>query len=122
MLPWDHRFKRAYLDVPSFGNHPLRVTLPCNGSGESVRLYRKTHPDVMQVLAYHDSATAARRIQIPVLVAAALSDPAVPPPGQFAVYNALPGEKRLFIRQTGHPDTEADWVALRPKLAEWFSA
>jgi cephalosporin-C deacetylase len=27
-LPWDDRFQRAYLEVPSFGNHPLRVQMP----------------------------------------------------------------------------------------------
>lgn len=120
MLPWDNRFSRAFLDVPSFGNHPLRVTMPCIGSGESVRKYYKKRPEVLEVMAYYDAATAASRIKIPVFVAAALSDPAVPPPGQFAVYNAIPGEKELFVRQTGHPDTPEDWVVLRPELDAWF--
>jgi len=65
-LPWDKRFRTAYLDVPSFGNHPLRVQLPSTGSGESVRLYYKRHPEVLEVLAYFDAATAARHIHIPV--------------------------------------------------------
>ena len=37
MLPWDARYQRAFLDYPSFGHHPIRLTLPCIGSGESVR-------------------------------------------------------------------------------------
>jgi len=102
MLPWDSRFHRACLDVPSFGNHPLRVQMPCVGSGESVRrLYRK-HPEIMDVLAYFDSATAARYLKIPVLAVVALFDPAVPPPGQFSVYNGLAGPKELFVRQVAH--------------------
>ncbi|MEZ5583004.1 MAG: hypothetical protein R3F37_09785 [Candidatus Competibacteraceae bacterium] len=29
-------------------------------------------------------------------------DPAVPPPGQYAIYNALAGHKDLFVLQAGH--------------------
>ena len=37
-LPWDERFHRAHLNVPSFGHHPLRLTLPepdTTGSGSN---------------------------------------------------------------------------------------
>lgn len=101
-VPWDSRFRRAFLDVPSFGNHPLRVTLPCHGSGEAVRQRYLTSPEVLDVLAYFDSATAARHLRLPVLVAAALADAVVPPPGQFAVHNGIPGAKELFVRQLAH--------------------
>ena len=122
MLPHDPRFTRAFLDVPSFGNHPLRVGLPCTGSGEAVRLLFEKQPQILEVLAYFDAATAASQIEIPVFVAAALCDPAVPPPGQFAVYNALKCEKKLFVRQTGHPDFPADETPLMQQLSEWFGA
>ncbi|MEV0647306.1 acetylxylan esterase [Phytomonospora sp. NPDC050363] len=101
-LPWDRRFAAAHLDVPSFGNHPLRVTLPCVGSGDAVTARHRRHPEVLDVLAYFDAATAASRITMPVQVGAALFDPAVPPPGQFAVYNALGGDKRLHVLPAGH--------------------
>jgi cephalosporin-C deacetylase len=123
-LPWDDRFRAAHLAVPSFGNHPLRLTLPCVGSGESVRTYYRDHPEVVDVLAYFDAATAARRIHIPVLVAAALFDPAVPPPGQFAVYNALPGPKELFTSSAGHFDyhgAAAEGRRLRGALERFFA-
>jgi len=120
MIPWDKRFRRAFLDVPSFGNHPLRFQLPCTGSGEAVRQRYLQDPSVLEVLAYFDAATAASFAKLPVFVAAALSDPAVPPPGQFAVYNALKSEKELFVRQQGHPNTEADDNELAEKLNEWF--
>jgi cephalosporin-C deacetylase len=103
-LPWDPRFHSAFLCVPTFGNHPLRLTLPCVGSGEAVRMYHQHHSDVMSVLCFFDAATAAGRIRIPVLVAPALFDPAVPPPGQFAVYNALAGPRALFVLTAGHAD------------------
>jgi cephalosporin-C deacetylase len=101
-LPWEPRIRRAFLGVPSFGNHPLRVTLPCVGSGEAVRLLYQRKPEILETLAYFDSATAATFCRKPVLVSCALFDPAVPPPGQFCVYNSLAGEKELFIRQTDH--------------------
>lgn len=119
-LPWDARFRRAFLDVPSFGNHPVRVTIPCTGSGESVRLHVGKQPEAMGTLAYFDSSTAAQFIRIPTFVAAALSDPAVPPAGQFAVYNALSGPKKLFVRSTGHPNVPEEDAALSEQLADWF--
>jgi cephalosporin-C deacetylase len=123
-LPWDKRFRTAYLDVPSFGNHPLRVQLPCVGSGESVRLYYKRHPEVLDVLAYFDAATAARYIHIPVFVAAALSDPAVPPPGQYAVYNGLAGPKKLYAKKASHceyPEEQQENAELWEQVPEWLA-
>jgi cephalosporin-C deacetylase len=123
-LPWDDRFRAAHLSVPSFGNHPLRVTLPCVGSGSSVSRYYGTHPEVLDVLAYFDAATAARHIKIPVLVAAALFDPAVPPPGQFAVYNAIPDPKELFVLSAGHfpyPTEAAENQRLYQELTRFFA-
>ena len=101
-LPWDDRFRRAYLAVPSFGNHPLRLELPCIGSGEAVRQYAQIHPEVRSVLAYFDASVAARHVRIPTLVAAALFDPAVPPPGQFAVHQGLAGPKALLTLPAAH--------------------
>jgi cephalosporin-C deacetylase len=101
-LPWEPAFKRAFLDYPSFGHHPLRLTMPCVGSGEAIRKNRgEAH---LPVLQYFDAATAAAQIRIPVLVGAALFDPAVPPPGQFAVFNSLGGEKELIVRHAAHFD------------------
>jgi cephalosporin-C deacetylase len=106
-LPWDERFTRAHLRVPTFGNQPLRVTLPCNGSGHWVTRYWREHPQVLEVLAYYDAATAARRIRVPTHVVVARFDPAVPPPGQCAVYNALSCPRELQWHAVGHFATPA---------------
>lgn len=103
-LPWDSRFRRASFDVPSFGNHAIRLTRRCTGSGEAVRQYVHQHPGVRPVLDYFDAATSARRMRIPVQVGAAVLDPAVDPRGQFAVYHALTCPKRLRVRANGHLD------------------
>lgn len=101
-LPWDERFHRAHLNVPSFGHHPLRLTLPCVGSGEAVRRYQQQTGRALETLRYFDAAVAASHLTIPVHIAAARFDPAVPPPGQFAIYNALAGHRELFVLQAGH--------------------
>lgn len=103
-LPWDQRIARAHLLVPTFGNHPLRLKLPSVGSAAAVRRYAEAHPEVLATLAYYDAASAARFVSQPVHVGAALFDPAVAPPGQFAIYNALPGCKQIFTLDAGHFD------------------
>lgn len=103
-LPWDNRFRRAFLSVPSFGQHPLRLQMPCVGSGEAVRRYARTHPEVAGLLAYFDASVAATHLHIPTLAVPACFDPAVPPPGQFAVANALAGPHEVHVRATGHFD------------------
>ncbi|PZF83886.1 acetylxylan esterase [Jiangella anatolica] len=124
-LPWDDRFDRGALTVPSFGNHDLRLTMPCTGSGEAVRQHVARHPEAREVLRFFDAATAARRLRIPMLVAPALWDPAVPPPGQFAVHNAIPGPKQLVVLGAGHteyPDQAADDERLRAALRTFLLA
>lgn len=101
-LPWDQRIRLAHLNVPTFGHHPLRLTLPTVGSGAAIRNYQDRHGNVLETLCYYDAACAARHIHIPVQVAAALFDPVVAPPGQFAVYNALQGPKSLYVLDAGH--------------------
>ncbi|GAA1929344.1 acetylxylan esterase [Streptomyces durmitorensis] len=125
-LPWDDRFAAAQLTVPTFGNHPLRLTLPCAGSGESVRAHHRKNPEVTDVLRYFDAATAATRLRIPALVAPALFDPSVPPPGQFAVHNALPPTAReLHVLQAGHfeyEDKAAELTRLTEARSRFFQA
>lgn len=103
-LPWDDRFRSAVLSVPSFGQHPLRLQMACVGSGEAVRQYAQSHPDVLDVLGYFDASVAASHLRIPTMAVPACFDPAVPPPGQFAVVNAIAGPKVVHVRATGHFD------------------
>lgn len=123
-LPWDERFHRAHLNVPSFGHHPLRLGMPCVGSGEAVRRYQRQTGRAMETLRYFDAAVAAHHLRIPMHIAAARFDPAVPPPGQFAIYNALSGPKELFVREAGHFDhigTPAEDRRLLDALAYFFN-
>ncbi len=101
-IAWDARIRRGALVVPTFGHHPLRLTLPSTGSAAAVQAYHRGHPGVVETLAYFDAAIAAGFITVPMLVAAALFDPCVAPPGQFAIFNAIPECKTLFTLSAGH--------------------
>ncbi len=103
-MAWDGRIRRGALNVPTFGHQPLRLTLPTIGSGAAVSRFERERGHVMETLQYYDAALAARHITVPTHVAAALFDPAVAPPGQFAIYNALAGPKELFVLDGGHFD------------------
>lgn len=102
-VAWDKRIQSAHLHVPSHGNYPLRLTLPCVGSQDSVTKYYHSHPRVLKTLAFHDAAIHARHITVPTSFSCALFDPAVPPPGQFSVYNEVkPQYRKLFVITAGH--------------------
>lgn len=122
-LPWEPRIARGHLNVPTFGHHRLRLVLPTTGSGESVRRFAEAHRHTAVTLSGYDAAIAARHIEQPMHLACALFDPVVPPPGQFAIYNALPGEKRLRVLRAGHfdyPGQAADEASLLGELAQFF--
>ena len=127
-IPWDDRIARGHLALPTFGHHPLRMTLPSTGSVAAVQRFYRDHPDVLDTLAYYDAAGALQAAQQPVHVAAALFDPMVPPPGQFAIYNAVGGvsggRKQLFTLSAGHFDYVAaqdEDEALREDLRGFFA-
>lgn len=102
-LAWDRRIARGHLNVPTFGHQGLRLKLPTQGSANSVQQYYKTHKkQTLKVLHYYDAALSARHITQPMQCACAQFDPCVAPPGQFAIYNALPGEKQLMVLEAGH--------------------
>ncbi len=125
-LPWDTRIARAHLNVPSFGHQPIRLQLPTWGSASAVQRFHRAHPElhVLETLAYYDAANAAHYIRQPLHIAAALADPMVTPPGQFAIYNSLSSKKHLFILEQGHsdyPNRAAQEQALLSELKEFFA-
>jgi cephalosporin-C deacetylase len=126
-IAFDERIDLGHLVVPTFANMPIWLTLPTIGSGQSVQIYRKTHPDVLTTLSLFDAATAATRIEIPMLVAVARFDPAVAPPCQFSVANALPtsNHHEIVVLDAGHfdyPDSETQHARLSEKVRRFFRA
>jgi len=122
-LAWESRIARGHLEVPTFGHQPLRLQLPTTGSGSSVQSFARQHVHVIETLAYYDAAVAARYIRQPMHLALARFDPAVAPPGQFAIYNALPGPKELFVLTAGHfehPGSAAEDRELLSELRGFF--
>ena len=105
-IPYDARIQRGHLVVPTFGDRPLWLTSPTVGSAQSVQIYQLQHGSMLEKLRLFDAASAAARITVPMLAAVAVFDPAVAPPCQFAVANALPRSKynEIFILDAGHFD------------------
>ena len=123
-LPWEPRVQLAHLNVPTFGHHPVRLPLPTVGSTRALARYVAAHPEVRDNLPYFDAAVAARHIRIPVHVAAALFDPSVAPPAQFAIYNALTAQRTLFVLEAGHfshPNDTLTATRLREDLSAFFT-
>lgn len=123
-MPWEKRLSRGHLCLPTFGHHPLRLPLPSYGSLASVQKYNQRHKNVMDTLQYYDAATAAQFLQQKMHVAAAGFDPMVPPPGQFAIYNAIPGDKSLFVFDGGHFEYKGlaeQQTLLRTQLQTFFA-
>jgi cephalosporin-C deacetylase len=117
-LPWERRVQRAHFNVPTFGNQPLRLKIPSAGSARSVQSFARRHPRAVQTLAYYDAATAAQFLRVPVHCACALADTTVAPEGQFSIFNALPGEKKLFPLTAGHAAYPAQGDEERKLLQE----
>jgi cephalosporin-C deacetylase len=105
MLPWQRLYVGAELGQPTFSYHSFRLKNPSQGSAEVVRkLYQRT-PEIEKTLGYYESVFAARRIQVPIVYALSVFDPAVPAAGQFAVANATAPEFRtVVVMQFGHYD------------------
>ncbi len=120
LLPWEARCTAAALEVPTFGNHPVRLATPCTGSGEAVRRHHAQHPGIADVLAYYDAAVAARHIRCPVLVAPADIDPAVPPAGQWSVARAIPGAV-IHPLSAGHPTPGREAAQLARAIRAFFA-
>lgn len=113
--PWEPLWSCVRLDVPTFGHHPWRLRCPCVGSGESVRRLHARQPAIAGTLACFDAATAAAHATQPSLIVPALFDPAVPPPGQWAVANAWAGPRTIVPLTSGHHD--GPWSAAEARAA-----
>ncbi len=123
-LPWDTRVRRVHLNVPTFGCHPLRLTLPSLGSAAAVSQFVKAVGHIPDTLIYYDAAIAAGFGFQPLHVAAALFDPMVAPPGQFAIHNAWAGPKQLFVLDAGHfeyPEQQRQNQQLLGQLQAFFA-
>lgn len=118
-LAWEQRITRGHLNMPTFGQHPLRLRLPTHGSTHSLQQFYCRHKKhTLKVLRYYDAALAAKRITMPMHCACALFDPCVAPPAQFAIYNALTANKQLFVLNAGHHSYPEQYQQTQQLLSE----
>ncbi len=121
--PWEPLIQGVHLNVPSFGHWPLRLVLPTVGSGAAIQAYVHQHGHVPDTLDYYDAASAAHFAHTPLLAALARFDPAVAPPGQFAIFNAWAGSKAIEVLPAGHfdyPQLLREELRLHRRLVHWF--
>ncbi len=123
----DARIDRGHLEVPTFGNMPLWLTLPTVGSGHAAQGHVARRAGAIETLRLFDAATAATRIQVPMLIAVARFDPVVAPPCQFSVANAVPTSNvhETVILDAGHvdyPGIEDQHARLAHKVGRFFEA
>jgi cephalosporin-C deacetylase len=122
-IPWDDRVEAAYFDVPTFGNHPLRMTTPCIGLGRFLLEYYQQHPEVLDVLQWYDAAATIVHAKQPVLYACAILDHIVTPAGQFSIWHAHRGRKRLLVLPAGHlnhPNVGVYAWEVLDEVKQWF--
>jgi len=124
-LAQDKRVKKAHFNQPTFGNYALRLRIPTYGSGKSVQdFYQRDPYTLIRTLRYYDAAFAAASVTVPVHFALALRDTVVTPPGQFAIYNQVQGEKYCYLLDAGHenyPNQARQFTELNDQLFEFFS-
>lgn len=120
----EKRVSKAHFNVPTFGDHRLRLRIKTWGSGLAIQQFFKNHPrKTLGTLRYYDAASAAEHISMPVHFALALKDPIVTPPGQFAIYNQVQSKKQLFVLDEGHnhyPNEEKQHRELVAELKQFF--
>ncbi|RWX79116.1 acetylxylan esterase [Neorhizobium lilium] len=125
-IPFDLRIDRGHLSLPTFGAQDLRLKLPSIGSAQAVQRYQAKFGNALPTLRLHDAAVAAGRISVPMLLSVALFDPAVAPPCQFAIANAVPSQfNENFILDAGHfdyPGSASQNALLNNKLRKFFKA
>ena len=110
-IPWDERIHYGDLNIPTLGGRiVLNYPTSPDGPGESRRLKALASEAGLRVIDFCNASAAAQFIRVPTIITPALSDKVVPPPGQFAVANAIPEAFRIMrIREVGHAQaTEAD--------------
>ncbi|MBC2606739.1 acetylxylan esterase [Pelagicoccus albus] len=124
--PWEERIARMHSNVPTFGHHPLRMKLATVGSGSGVQQFEQRNPGAAtRTLSFFDAASTAKYMKTATHLACARFDPAVAPPGQFAIYNALPESVRqLFTLTAGHHEyasQKEEDTSLLQELREFFT-
>ncbi|MFN3729277.1 MAG: acetylxylan esterase [Fimbriimonadaceae bacterium] len=106
---WCPRIKAVCADMPFLSAMPWVFSQPVYRYPlKEVSDFMETIPvgreRVLHTLSYFDTLNMATRCSVPTQVSLGLKDPAVRPPTVKAVYEALPGPKRLIEYDWGH-----DW-------------
>ena len=116
LVAFSDKFKAAFCGVPNFGDRG--GFLAGRHTPDSVRTSQifRSHLDT---LLYFDTAFAARRIEIPVMIGVGFIDPFCTPSSVYTIYNELKGPKILLPKiKNGHGDAPPEYG---PMTYLWLS-
>jgi cephalosporin-C deacetylase len=106
---WSERIKAVCADMPFLG--AMHETLmqniyryPLKELMDFMSTIPNGEAQVMETISYFDTLNQSTRCRKPTLVSVGLKDPAVKPVQARAIYEALPGKKKLVTYDWGH-----DW-------------
>ena len=116
LAAFSDKFKAAFCGVPNFGDRggflAGRHTPDCIRTSQTFRGHLDT-------LLYFDTAFAARRIEIPVMIGVGFIDPFCAPSAVYTIYNELKGPKVLLPKiKNGHGDAPPEYG---PMTYLWLS-
>lgn len=110
---WSGLVRAVCADMPFLGAMRFAMTKAYRYPLKELADFAEREPlgeeRLMHTLSYFDTVNQATRCGVPTLVTLGEKDPAVRPEQAEAVYQALPGEKRL-IRYPGGHDWHAEMV------------
>ena len=108
-------------EIPTFCDHTGIVIGRINGWPRIIpNDAAAPDPRVVEAVRYYDAVNFAPRIRAQVFVTVGFIDHICPPTGVYAMFNQLPGEKKIWQHlDTGHvsrPDYEA---RVRAEVLAW---
>ena len=116
LTAFSDKIKASFCGVPNFGDRG--GFLAGRHTPDSVRTSQifRTHLDT---LLYFDTAFAARRIEVPVMIGVGFIDPFCTPTAVYTIYNELKGPKILLPKiKNGHGDAPPEYG---PMTYLWLS-
>ena len=107
LAAFSDKFKAAFCGVPNFGDRGGFLAGRHTPDSSRTSPIFRSHLDT---LLYFDTAFAARRIEIPVMIGVGFIDPFCTPSSVYTIYNELKGPKILLPKiKNGHGDAPPEY-------------
>ena len=102
----DHDVTFAFAAVPALSEHSAWMEKPARRPGWPRFISMGKTPEekekISKAVAYYDNIYFARRIKCPIMLSTGFMDFTCSPSSVYAVYNNIPGEKKIFTFPSGN--------------------